>query len=116
MAAPRPSPSPPPTYAEIIKRQIGVIGDSCTSLHDRGDCKQGGQLDREWETVAKGKRNRVGTVIAGANRNEIEDNEDGEEMIMLESIAFACFVCKEAYRSPVIARCDVATTLAGPGP
>jgi RING finger protein 113A len=81
------------------------FGDSCKFLHDRGDYKQGWQLDREWENVTKGKKNLGGTVIASANRNKAEDDEEDEEMAMLESIPFACFICKEAYKSPVITRC-----------
>jgi RING finger protein 113A len=44
-------------------------------------------------------------VVASANRNKAEDDEEDEEMAMLESIPFACFICKEAYKSPVITRC-----------
>ena len=81
------------------------FGDSCKFLHDRGDYKQGWQLDREWENVTKGKKHLGGTVVASANRNKAEHDEEDEEMAMLESIPFACFVCKEAYKSPVITRC-----------
>ncbi len=81
------------------------FGDTCKFLHDRGDFKQGWQLDREWENVIKGKKNLGGTVVASANRNKAENNEDDEEKAMLENIPFACFICKEAYKSPVITRC-----------
>ena len=83
------------------------FGDSCKFLHDRGDYKQGWQLDRDWENVSKGKKHLGGTVVASANRNKAEDDEDQDEqeMAMLESIPFACFICKEAYKSPVITRC-----------
>jgi RING finger protein 113A len=83
---------------------VWIFGDSCKFLRDRGDYKQGWQLDREWENVTKGKKNLGGTVVASANRNKADDEED-EEMAMLESIPFACFICKEAYKSPVITRC-----------
>lgn len=81
------------------------FGDSCKFLHDRGDYKQGWQLDRDWENVTKGRKNIGGTVVAGTNRNKAEMDEDDEEMAMLESIPFACIICKEDYKSPIITRC-----------
>jgi len=81
------------------------FGDTCKFLHDRSDYKQGWQLDREWENVTKGKKNLGGTVVASANRNKVEDDEDDEEEAMLENIPFACIICKEAYKSPIITRC-----------
>jgi RING finger protein 113A len=81
------------------------FGDSCKFLHDRSDYKQGWQLDREWENVTKGKKNLGGTVVARANRNKAEDGEDDEKKAMPENIPFACFICKEAYKSPVVTRC-----------
>ena len=55
---------------------IFFFGDSCKFLHDRGDYKQGWQLDREWENVTKGKKNLGGTMVASANRNKAEDDEE----------------------------------------
>jgi RING finger protein 113A len=81
------------------------FGETCKFLHDRSDYKQGWQLDREWENVTKGRKNLGGTVVASANRNKAEDDEDDEEETMLENIPFACVICKEAYKSPVITRC-----------
>lgn len=57
------------------------------------------------------KKNLGGTGVASANRNKAEDNEEDEEMAMLESIIFACFICKEASSSH-----DVATTSASSVP
>ena len=83
----------------------GFFGDSCKFLHDQSDYKQGWQLGREWENVTKVKKNLGGTVVASANRNKAEDDEEDEEMAMLESFPFTCFICKEAYKSPIITRC-----------
>ncbi|KAM5347089.1 hypothetical protein ACJ41O_010094 [Fusarium nematophilum] len=82
------------------------FGDSCVFLHDRTDVKQGWQLDREWENVAKGKKNLGGTVVASANRDrKQEEDEDEAEIAMLEKIPFACIICKESYREPIVTRC-----------
>lgn len=75
-------------------------------LHSREDMKQGWQLDREWENVTKGKKNLGGTVVASANRDKAgEKDEDDEEEAMLEKIPFACVICKQSYREPIITRC-----------
>ena len=76
---------------------------SCKFLHDRGDYKQGWQLDRDWETVTKGKR-IAGTVVAGANKSKTEEVDEDEEAI-LENIPFACVICKGDYKAPIITKC-----------
>lgn len=84
------------------------FGDNCKFLHDRSDYKQGWQLDKEWETVSKGRNNMGGTVVANANRDKntttASDDEDDEEA-MLDNIPFACVICRGPYKSPVTTRC-----------
>ena len=79
------------------------FGDSCKFLHDRSDYKQGWQLDKEWESVTKGKKLQ-GTVVASANKNKGEE-EDEDEEALLESIPFACIICKGDYKYPIITKC-----------
>lgn len=75
-------------------------------LHSREDYKHGWQLDREWDTVTKGKTNLGGTVVANANRDKTDGNdEDDEEDALLQNIPFVCIICEESYKSPVITRC-----------
>ncbi|KAF7548343.1 hypothetical protein G7Z17_g7112 [Cylindrodendrum hubeiense] len=81
------------------------FGDACIFLHDRSDHKLGWQLDREWESVTKGKKNLGGTVVASANRDKKVDAENDEDEAMLEKIPFACIICKEPYREPIVTRC-----------
>ncbi|KAH7019559.1 hypothetical protein EDB80DRAFT_701114 [Ilyonectria destructans] len=81
------------------------FGDACIFLHDRSDHKLGWQLDREWESVTKGKKNLGGTVVASANRDQKADAQDDEDEAMLEKIPFACIICKEPYREPIVTRC-----------
>ncbi|KAH8800396.1 hypothetical protein F5884DRAFT_825062 [Xylogone sp. PMI_703] len=82
------------------------FGDNCKYLHDRSDYKQGWQLDREWENVTKGKK-VAGKVVASANRSggaEADENDE-EQDAMLENIPFACIICREGYKNPIVTRC-----------
>lgn len=83
------------------------FGDNCKYLHSREDYKHGWQLDREWDTVTKGKKNLGGTVVASANRDKAggDDDEAGEEDVLLQNIPFVCIICEEDYKAPVITRC-----------
>jgi RING finger protein 113A len=82
------------------------FGDNCKFLHDRSVVQQGWQIDREWEKVHKGKTNLGGTVVASADRtkNDAANGEDEEEK-MLEKIPFACIICKQSYREPIVTKC-----------
>jgi len=82
------------------------FGDSCKFLHAREDYKQGWQLDKEWESVTKGK-NLKGTVVSSAGKTggKDEGDEDDAEEIRLEKIPFACIICREPYKNPVVTRC-----------
>jgi RING finger protein 113A len=82
----------------------GFFGDSCKFLHAREDYKQSWQLDREWENVTKGKKVTGGTKIASADRNEEADNTDDDDA-MLENIPFACIICREPYKDPIVTKC-----------
>lgn len=81
------------------------FGDNCIFLHDRGDYQQGWQLDREWDKVTKGKKDLGGTVVASANRDSKEDGDDAEEEELLKKIPFACIICEQPYREPIVTRC-----------
>ncbi|KAI0397637.1 hypothetical protein F5Y17DRAFT_414033 [Xylariaceae sp. FL0594] len=82
------------------------FGDNCKFLHAREDYKQGWQLDREWENVTKGKKNIGGKVVASANRDAKNDEDDDDaDAALLEKIPFACIVCKGPYKEPIVTRC-----------
>lgn len=78
------------------------FGDNCKYLHAREDYKAGWQLDKEWENVTKGKK-VSGTKVASANRNVEEENSDDDAI--LEGIPFACILCKEKYKDPIVTKC-----------
>ncbi|KAM0279025.1 hypothetical protein ACHAQH_004807 [Verticillium albo-atrum] len=95
----------PDTCKDYKQTGFCGFGDNCKFLHAREDYKQGWQLDKEWEDVAKGKKNMGGTIVADANRSKVADDDDDEEDAMLENIPFACIICREPYKSPVVTRC-----------
>lgn len=80
------------------------FGDSCKFLHAREDYKQGWELDREWEKV--GDKRKAGKAVASANRGaRTGDSSDDEDAALLEKIPFACVICKEPYKNPIVTRC-----------
>ncbi|KAF4582982.1 pre-mRNA splicing factor cwc24 [Ophiocordyceps camponoti-floridani] len=82
------------------------FGDNCKFLHSREDYKQGWQLDKEWETVTKGKKNLGGTVVASTRRDKLaHDDEDEDDEALLKGIPFKCHICKGPYREPIVTRC-----------
>jgi len=79
------------------------FGDNCKFLHAREDYKQGWQLDKEWESVTKGKKLQ-GTIVSSANKSADAEEEEDEESV-LEKIPFACILCREPYKNPVVTKC-----------
>ncbi|EJT69122.1 hypothetical protein GGTG_13232 [Gaeumannomyces tritici R3-111a-1] len=68
--------------------------------------RPGGSSTREWGSVAKGKKNIGGTVVASAaDRGKRANNKDDDDDVLLKSIPFACIMCREAYKQPVVTRC-----------
>lgn len=80
------------------------FGDNCKYLHAREDYKHGWQLDRDWEINTKGKK-LSGTTVASANRNAQSTHDDDDDEALLESIPFACIICKKSYTSPIVTKC-----------
>lgn len=80
------------------------FGDNCKFLHAREDYAAGWKLDKEWEMKTKGKK-LDGTVVASANRDLSQKDEDGIDLAMLEKIPFACIICKKPYKNPIVTKC-----------
>ncbi|KAF2270123.1 hypothetical protein CC78DRAFT_528614 [Lojkania enalia] len=80
------------------------FGDNCKFLHAREDYAAGWKLDKEWEMSGKSKK-PGGTVVASAKRDSGEKNEDGMDLAMLEKIPFACVICKNSYKNPIVTKC-----------
>lgn len=80
------------------------FGDSCKFLHAREDYKQGWQLDRDWEVDTQGKK-LTGRTVASANRSAKNREDDQDDEKLLESIPFACIICKQSYSNPIVTKC-----------
>jgi len=82
------------------------FGDNCKYLHAREDYKMGWELDRDWEIGTKGKKIQ-GKVVGSVNNRggNPEDDEEAADDALLESIPFACFICKEPYKNPIVTKC-----------
>ncbi|KAH7117847.1 hypothetical protein B0J11DRAFT_93723 [Dendryphion nanum] len=79
------------------------FGDGCKFLHAREDYAAGWKLDRDWEISTKGKK-QAGTVVASANR-DTKSKEEEFDAALLEKIPFACIICKNPYKSPIVTKC-----------
>ena len=79
-------------------------GDSCKFMHDRGDYKQGYELERDWEEEQKRK-------LEEKMKGWDPDNEDGaveEEKKAEADLPFACYSCRlpwDECKNPVVTRC-----------
>ena len=84
------------------------FGDSCKFLHAREDYKQGWELDRDWEIGTNGKP-LSGKVMSsrkgGNNKTENEEDDEDDEDELLESIPFACIICRKPYQNPIVTKC-----------
>ena len=81
------------------------FGDSCKFLHAREDYKQGWELDKEWEKVGN-KNKKTTTNQPPATAKSLAEAEDSsEEDAALEGIPFACIICKNPYKDPIVTKC-----------
>ena len=86
-------------------------------MHDRGDYKSGWQLEKEWDAEQLRKKRKVELSLAGfgdeehtaAAPTEAGDEEEEDENKYAvpeeEEIPFACFICREPYKEPVVTLC-----------
>ena len=83
------------------------FGDSCKFLHAREDYKQGWELDREWEIGTKGKQlgGKVTSHRRGGNNKQGEEDDEDDEDEFLESIPFACIICRKPYQNSIVTKC-----------
>jgi len=63
-------------------------GDNCKFLHDRGDYKNGWQLEQEWEEMK----------FRPKTEQKFEEDEE-------EKYPFACPICRGPFMDPVATRC-----------
>ncbi|XP_001509909.2 E3 ubiquitin-protein ligase RNF113A [Ornithorhynchus anatinus] len=65
------------------------FGDSCKFLHDRSDYKHGWQIERELDE----------------GRYGLNDDENYEVSSDEDDLPFKCFICRRAFRDPVVTKC-----------
>ncbi|KAG0015659.1 hypothetical protein BGZ80_009720 [Entomortierella chlamydospora] len=71
-------------------------GDSCIYMHDRGDYKAGWQLDQEREAEQRAKKL---ALIEGLGEDSESSSDDDE-------VPFACLICREEFKHPVVTKCN----------
>lgn len=64
-------------------------------------------MDRDWEIGTNGKKltGRVVSQRKGAGKADVEEEEDDDDEELLESIPFACIICRKPYKDPIITKC-----------
>lgn len=77
------------------------FGDACKFLHDRSDYKAGWQLDRDWAAKEKERRDRI---RRGEDPNQVDACEQ-EENIDDDGLPFGCYLCRNAFKRPVVTNC-----------
>ncbi|KAJ3369699.1 hypothetical protein GGF31_005004 [Allomyces arbusculus] len=85
-------------------KQTGFCGygDSCIYLHDRGDYKQGWQLDADWD---KQQKERKAAAERAAKEADFEEEVVEEVIDEDDQLPFACFICRNAFKDPIVTKC-----------
>ena len=68
-------------------------------MHDRGDYKAGYQIEKEWNEEQEARRKRMLQGLSG----EVE--EQSYEIKQEEAMPWACSICREPFKNPVVTRC-----------
>ncbi|CRG87182.1 Pre-mRNA-splicing factor cwc24 [Talaromyces islandicus] len=94
----------PDVCVDYKKSGFCGFGDSCKFAHMREDYKHGWELDRDWEIKTKGKK-MAGQTVSSREKKAAGDDDDETDEKLLESIPFACIICKNSYKNPIITKC-----------
>lgn len=83
------------------------FGDSCKFLHDRSDYKAGWQLDQDWATRQKQRREKLlrGEDLDVSSEVVKRDDSTTDE-IDNDGLPFACFICRQGFNKPVMTLCE----------
>lgn len=85
------------------------FGDTCIYLHDRGDTLTGWQLEQQWETAQlKKKQAQEKEMASFTNKStgEASETSSQQEISTEDGIPFACYICRQAFRKPVVTNCS----------
>lgn len=80
------------------------FGDACKFLHDRSDYKAGWQLDRDWTTQQRERRERM---LRGEDPDAVDNASDiAARDVDDDGLPFACFICRSDFKQPVMTLCQ----------
>ncbi|KAJ2159972.1 RNA-splicing factor [Coemansia sp. RSA 552] len=79
-------------------------GDSCIFLHDRGVYKTGWQLEQEFEASQQGVRRDNPRLWQTGSVSDDGDG-DGNSQTKKDKVPFACLICREPFKNPVVTKC-----------
>lgn len=85
------------------------FGDTCIYLHDRGDTLSGWQLEKQWEEEQKRKKEQqereIQGFVDGTKNNSQADEEKKNALVADDGLPFACHICREHFKNPVVTSC-----------
>ena len=71
-------------------------GDSCKFMHDRGDYKQGWQIDKDYDKEQKTLRE---AELRGDAGEQVDPDKKKEE-----ELPFACLICRKDFTRPIVTK------------
>lgn len=81
------------------------FGDACKFLHDRSDYKAGWQLDRDWSTRQENRRRGLFNATLHDDDPSRDNGNVDSAHLDDDGLPFACFICRDDFRSPVMTLC-----------
>jgi RING finger protein 113A len=92
------------------------FGDTCIFLHDRGDYSKGWEIENEWESKQREKKEKDAKAMKGMMDNfnsggnkpssSASSAGDDESTIAKDDIPFACFLCRGPFTDPITTTCS----------
>lgn len=79
------------------------FGDACKFLHDRSDYKAGWQLDKDWATQQRERREKM---LRGEDPDANNEISHQSSQVDDDGLPFACFICRGDFKQPVMTLCD----------
>ena len=90
-------------------------GDSCIYLHDRSDYKSGWQIEKEYNdsrsllvrsslsSASSGKK--ISSTATSSETNNTSSTSSSGSITSGSLLPFACYICRDAFKCPVVTRC-----------
>tara|TARA_B110000090_G_scaffold198309_1_gene237093 strand:- start:164 stop:673 length:510 start_codon:yes stop_codon:yes gene_type:complete len=86
-------------------------GDSCIYLHDRSDYKSGAQIEKEYNDSrallnVKRFNGSGGSSSSSSSGSGSTGGGDGNGSSTENKFPFACYICRDTFKRPVVTRCQ----------